>query len=827
MADDKERNLKHFYLREHGERESFTSPLSGPRDQFIPQRNRAQHAQRLERALTTALAAAEQQIAAREADIAGGTAGYYLEFDLPKSQQPLLDKLEDYRGRAHVELVSVRPSVADPQGSVSATVFVPEAKKDIFLKKVRDYRDKETDTGKPRNEPLVASIETARLGQVRSLFTDDPAMFPADDQEAWWEVWIRPDTRAVFAHAAHRLNVEVLDHIVRFAERDVVLARATPRILGRILTNTDAIAELRLARDTPAVFTDMGVRDHRDWTDDLADRIKLPDGDAPAVCILDSGTTRLHPLIEPSLDAGDQQSWNGVWSVEDTGRQWSGHGTQMSGLALLGDLTPLLAGQDQVSLTHCLESVKILPDHGGNDPDLYGYITAEAVSRAEIQAPERNRAFCLAVTSNGPEWRGRPTSWSAKLDDLIYGEGEDQRLICVSAGNIRAHYPAIEYLDQNDSAGIENPAQAWNALTIGAITEKCTITDHTYAGWHPLAPAGDLSPLSRTSVPWNYEWPVKPDVVFEGGNYGVDPSTGAGDHLDDLALLTTHHRLQERLFTTTGDTSAATAQAARMAAQIYADKEDLWPETVRCLIVHSADWTPTMRGHLPVHPQVADKRIFLRRYGYGIPDLGRALRSLQNDVTIVVEGQMQPYFLDGSTIKTRDMMFHDLPWPSEELEELGEAIVEMRVTLSYFIEPNPGERGWTKRHRYASHGLRFAVKKAEETVDEFRQRINAAARDEEDHVTTGGSDSGWTLGPQLRNRGSLHSDIWVGTAADLANRHGVAVYPIGGWWKEKRALERAGRTVRYALAITLRAAQDVDLYTEIENAVSVSVEVLG
>lgn len=825
MADDQERNLKHFYLREHGERESFTSPLSGPRDQFIPQRNRAQHAQRLERALTTALAAAEQQIAAREADIAGGTAGYYLEFDLPKSQQPLLDKLEDYRGRARVELVSVRPSVADPQGSVAATVFVPEAKKDIFLKKVRDYRDKETDTGKPRNEPLVASIETARLGQVRSLFTDDPAMFPADDQEAWWEVWTRPDTRAVFAHAAQRLNVEVRDHIVRFAERDVVLARTTPRTLGRILTNTDAIAELRVARDTPAVFMEMGVRDHRDWTDDLADRIKLPDSDAPAVCILDSGTTRLHPLIGPSLDAGDQQSWNGVWSVEDTGRQWRGHGTQMSGLALLGDLTPLLAGQDQVSLTHCLESVKILPDHGGNDPDLYGYITAEAVSRAEIQAPERNRAFCLAVTSDGPEWRGRPTSWSAKLDDLIYGEGEDQRLICVSAGNIGAHYPAIEYLDQNDGAGIENPAQAWNALTIGAITEKCTITDHTYAGWHPLAPAGDLSPLSRTSVPWNYEWPVKPDVVFEGGNYGVNPSTAAGDHLDDLALLTTHHRLQERLFTTTGDTSAATAQAARMAAQIYADKEDLWPETVRGLIVHSANWTPVMRGHLPIHPQVADKRIFLRRYGYGIPDLGRALRSLQSDVTIVVEGQIQPYFLDGSTIKTRDMMFHDLPWPSEVLEERGEAIVEMRVTLSYFIEPNPGERGWTKRHRYASHGLRFAVKKAEETVDEFRQRINAAARDEEDHVATGGSDTGWTLGPQLRNRGSLHSDIWVGTAADLANRHGVAVYPIGGWWKEKRGLERAGRTVRYALAITLRAAQDVDLYTEIENAVSISVEV--
>lgn len=69
MAQEQERNLKHIFLREHGERESFTSPLSGPRDQYIPPRNRAQHAQRLERALTTALAAAEQQILARDVRI--------------------------------------------------------------------------------------------------------------------------------------------------------------------------------------------------------------------------------------------------------------------------------------------------------------------------------------------------------------------------------------------------------------------------------------------------------------------------------------------------------------------------------------------------------------------------------------------------------------------------------------------------------------------------------------------------------------------------------------------------------------------------------------
>jgi hypothetical protein len=53
------------------------------------------------------------------------------------------------------------------------------------------------------------------------------------------------------------------------------------------------------------------------------------------------------------------------------------------------------------------------------------------------------------------------------------------------------------------------------------------------------------------------------------------------------------------------------------------------------------------------------------------------------------------------------MILHDLPWQGEVLEALGQEIVQIKVMLSYFIESNPGERGWTKRHRYSSHGLRF------------------------------------------------------------------------------------------------------------------------
>jgi len=331
MANGEQRNLRHFYFRDQGQRQAFVSPRSGGGELNIPQRNRGAHARQIERALTQALEAAEQQIRAREAEIEGGQRGFYLEFELPIEQRAVLDKLEDRRGKSHIELVSVRPSEANPEREIAATVFVPEAKKEAYLRKVEQYRTEDTPTGRPKNEPLVASIDTVRLAtNARSLFTDEPELFPADQQDTWWEVWLRDSGRAVLERAAERLNMVVRDHSVEFAEREVALVRATPVALGRILANSDSIAELRLARDTPAVFMQMPAGDQADWAEDLADRIEQSDENAPAVCVLDSGSTRLHPLITPALHPDDQQAWDATWTVEDTG-QWRGHGTQMSG----------------------------------------------------------------------------------------------------------------------------------------------------------------------------------------------------------------------------------------------------------------------------------------------------------------------------------------------------------------------------------------------------------------------------------------------------------------------------------------------------------------
>ena len=110
----------------------------------------------------------------------------------------------------------------------------------------------------------------------------------------------------------------------------------------------------------------------------------------------------------------------------------------MAGIALFGHLTGSLMSGGPVILTHRLESVKILPRVGGNDPELYGNITQEAVARAETTAPERKRVGCLAVTADSRDG-GVPSSWSGALDQMCAGGSlvGEPKLICVAAGNLR------------------------------------------------------------------------------------------------------------------------------------------------------------------------------------------------------------------------------------------------------------------------------------------------------------------------------------------------------------------------------------------------------
>jgi hypothetical protein len=579
---------------------------------------------------------------------------------------------------------------------------------------------------------------------------------------------------------------------------------------------------MRAAKEVASFYIQLENREQTELVQGLLDRIEVDEDTDVAICILDTGVNNGHALIKPVLADSDIHTVRPEWG----GNDHEGHGTLMAGLAAYGDLLSLLKTRGTIRVLHCLESSKIMPPPPETNPKrLWGFITSQGVSRAEIQAPGRKRVLCLAVTATDDRDRGRPSSWSGAVDEMASGYSDDiRRLILISAGNVDDSHNWRNYPNDNLTNEVHDPGQAWNALTIGAFTEKTRIVDSTLAGYTAIAPPGGLSPYSTTSYDWpTRKWPIKPEVLFEGGNVARGPNNSIFD-TEDLRLLSTCHEPHVAQFAPFEATSAASAQAAWMAAQIQAQYPNAWPETVRALIVHSASWTDTMKEQFLRDESKTSYARFMSVCGYGVPDLSRALYCMSNSLTLISEAELQPYDKRDNRYVTRDMHLYSLPWPVDILAGLGETQVTMRVTLSYFIQPGPGEVGWKDRYRYPSHALHFDINGAGETETEFVRRVNAQARDDGEHPGTEGAGRNWKIG-EARNVGSIHSDIWEGHATDLASSNMIAVYPAVGWWRERTHLNCWTRKCRYSLVVSIYTPEmDVDIYTPVATQIRVPVQ---
>lgn len=609
-----------------------------------------------------------------------------------------------------------------------------------------------------------------------------------------------------------------------FPEDTVVIAQATQIELASAVRNIGGVRALAAPTITADFFDGMDVLEQAQWVDELKNRtVFLPSPSPGYVTLLDTGVSRAHPLIQPALDATDRHAANFAWSPEDI----RGHGTQMAGLALYGDLTTKLNQDNPVIVGNRLESVKLLPDAGENPHHLLGAITQNAIDVVERFHPRRRTYMMATTTGEDTPHDGAPTSWSSEVDQLaagISGMIKERRLIIVSAGNTdNFKFSSGDYLNtcDQDENEIESPAQAWNVVTVGAFTEKVNLPQNERM--KALAPFGDLSPSSRTAS-WSSTWPLKPDVVLEGGNWALGATPPPMRH-GWLSLLSTHNHYPLRSFVFTHDTSAATALAAKEITELWSDYPSLWPETIRGLYVSSARWTQQMRSHLPALPQKGDYAKLFRRYGYGVPDLARAHRSASNALTLIIEDTITPYDLSkktGSDVH-KEMKLFTLPWPVEELRKLGNTEVTLRVTLSTFVAPNPSEASRGSKYRYASHNLRFKLNRADEKAASFMARISKMAEQPEGPESN--EDDLWQYGSNRRDVGSLHIDQLTCRASDLARRNLIAVHPVSGWWKSKARLRDELPIVRFALIIEIDAEQlQAELYAEMQVAIDALVK---
>lgn len=719
----------------------------------------------------------------------------------------------------------------------SALLFVPDDARTFLQGRIRNYGQPPGNQPRPDVDKFER-VQTIRAAETRALFVGNVDL--SSSEMLWWELWVRHDGRIAegVATAARLAELDVHEDRLLFPDTTVLFVHASAEgIAGFVGRIPGAVAEIRKATGTIEPFLDRGAKGVRpqDWTADLAKRIVPPPQDANSVCALDTGIAAQHPLIAPGLHGA--WAYDAAWGADDHHPQ-GGHGTPLAGVALYGDLEPLMNDARQVQLTHAVESMKLLPPRGfpKTMPPSYGVVTEGAVALVEAERPNVRRAYCLANSACDfpPE---RPSSWSGALDQITSGSmpGDQangvpaaerpKRLMVVATGNM----PGGNLAHVRLCHPLEDPSQSWNALTIGGFTRKETPPKNP-PGLKAVVPANHRSPFSLGSQTLSSDLtPIKPEVLFEAGNMIANPSGDCGWE-PSVSLLAPGSNVLHEPLVPFWATSAAAGMAGNFIGALQAALPDLWPETHRALAVDSAHWPEPIRKRLIGRGQhwktgsKGEKQAILREVGYGVPDLQRAINSASNDVTLIAQAPIQPFVgnPNGGPPVFNEMHFYDLPWPKSALEKIENGIVTMKVTLSYFVEPNLSGRAATRPETYRSFGLRFAMKKRSDTKEQFKRRVSG--QQEKDAPGPQQEGDFWLLGSNAVQAGSLHCDLWRGRAIDLALHDAIGVYPVTGWWKTHPGQKRFNDKGRYALVISISAPGfAVDLHSEISTLVAAKV----
>ena len=506
------------------------TPQKGRAKKNIPSRDCVSHARNISKQYDVFIKETlkQKQVAAIKMK------GMYAEFSGKKDFDLATKSLENRR--AGIKLLNVQNIDMVTQ----ATVYIPEGQEEYFKKRIKAYSTEKTKkTERPKNADLINSIDKIKSPVLLSFWTDNSEALPQGDAVNC-EVWLRYEMKGDESSSWNAVEKEfhavcdILKIVVNkekrilFPERIVKVVSANRNELDSLLEACEFVAEIRRAVEPTSFFTDLENIEQKAWSEEALSRCYFSDTGV-CVCLLDAGMNQRHPLLASAVLKNGLHAVNQGWGTGDNDN-CGGHGTEMAGVAVYGDLQEVLESNKAITVRHKIESVKILPNSGANPPELYGSITQKAVALAEIANPDEKRVICMAVTADAQteksDDRGKPTSWSAALDEIASGAAEEDkphRLFLVSAGNVKeADFYGNAYPEKNTIEMIDNPGQSWNAITVGGYANKIDIADDGFRGFSALAPRGALSPYSRTSVSWPKYRPIKPEVLFEGGNVATN-----------------------------------------------------------------------------------------------------------------------------------------------------------------------------------------------------------------------------------------------------------------------------------------------------------------
>ncbi|MCI0578160.1 MAG: S8 family peptidase [Chloroflexi bacterium] len=579
----------------------------------------------------------------------------------------------------------------------------------------------------------------------------------------------------------------------------------------------------------------------RDVTADSLPPVPVISSDAPRIVIVDSGIATGHPLFSDDNNSiiGRQICFIPTWwdNSQDTADHVErGHGTAVASVAAYGSVRDFILNNDPLAYPQFwIENAKILysaarfheasPDNDRaklHDLQVPYWLMHQVVTAFHNPEPNQCRIFNLSVGAEPHRVDKLQSSWSEAIDNL---SAENDVLFVVATGNVQLHevdqlsreigtYP-IYLLDGR--ARLRDPAQAMNALTVGAFSEYDVVPVTARQNHQPVARANHPAPFTRTNL---QDSPiVKPDVIEAGGNLSYDALTQSyNDRIRELAIP-----IANRNFLTGSSggiigyhcgTSMAAPKVAHLAGLIQSTHPEFSTNLIRALIVNSAEWPqPEIFNEVPNPLGTEDgteiKRRMLRLCGYGIPQADKALTANSYCIVLFSEGvfEWDPMNENDLTSEERyasKVSFYRALFDSADLTH-GD-ILDEKVRVSITLAYNPRVR--KTNSAYQAVKMNWHLKRPDETLDNFEGRLLKPRDEQSDSFRTPGERWEWMLKPilnpgQMDRRGTVIKDWFDTELYKIPPEFEIAVTAtVNEWYKPPKPLSQ-----RFALVVSIESVR--------------------